>query len=136
MLISRLLNSKIFSLLIISILGYLVFSLISPLQEKQKLDDQIAQLEKEIEKSQSQQEELQRKEQYFDSEDYLQKEARRLLNYKKPGEDVFAVIPNKGAQPVQEEAMPQEEKIVDTTAENDKITNIKAWYRYFFKTRQ
>jgi cell division protein FtsB len=136
MLISRLLNSKIFSLLIISILVYLIFSLIAPLQEKQKLDNQIAQLEKEIQEFQIQQEELQRKEQYFNSEDYLQKEARRLLNYKRPGEEVFSVIPDKGAQSVQEKTDIQEEKIIDSTDKNDKISNIKAWYKYFFKARQ
>lgn len=91
------------------------------LQKKSRIHREIRDLEGEIEKFESQNEEILRLINYFKTPEYKERQARSLLNLQKPGE--FAV-----ALPPSEEDMPSEASLVPAETKS----NLKAWWDYFF----
>lgn len=126
---SRLLNSKIFFLLILLIIGYLGYASVNAFLEKKEINDSLASLNAEIEEMKAKKEELKENEEYYSSQEFLEKEARRLLNYQKPGEEVIAVIPSKEIRSSREVVFQfQEEELKE-------LSNSQKWLEYFFGKR-
>lgn len=88
-------------------------------QEIKGLKQKIADIEKSNE-------ELSKMREYYQSEEFLEREARLKLNLTKPGEKLI-IIKQKEESP--------EEKIEEKKAIAKEISNIQRWWDYFFNER-
>ncbi|MBU3934724.1 septum formation initiator family protein [Patescibacteria group bacterium] len=79
-------------ILILLILGFLAFWNIKIKQTKDKVNVQLAAIEKEIENLEEKNEELKEGIVYAEDEDYIEKVAREQLNLQKSGESVVSFI--------------------------------------------
>ncbi len=109
------------------------YALVNVLSEKKEIDNRLASLRSEVEEMELYREEIKKNKEYYSSQDFLEKEARRLLNYQKTGEEVIAVIPNKNSQISGEKMTAKKEKIQEENIK--KLSNPKKWQRYFFGAR-
>lgn len=87
-----------------------------------KTDQEIKTLQKEIEELQGENAEFSQLEKYFQSEEFLEKEARLKLNLIKDGEKLIIVKEDEGG-PSKEESRAEELK---------NISNLRKWWSYFF----
>ena len=87
-----------------------------------KVSEEIRGLEKNIEDFKKANEELAKNREYFQSQEFLEDEARKKLNMAKEGETVVMV--NNLNDIKQEE---------DLKNQKNKISNFKLWLEYFFK---
>jgi len=128
---SKILSSKFFLLVIILALVYLGYILTNVILEKKEIDNRLASLHSDIREMEVDREDIKKNKEYYSSQDFLEKEARRLLNYQKPGEEVIAVIPNKNNQ------TSEEEKTIEKKEEKKEkeLSNPEKWQRYFFGAR-
>jgi len=117
---ARLLYSKYFIAFLIIIFILVLIALGKESYRYFKVNQEIKNLEKRISELESNNEELIKMEKYFQSEEFLEKEARLKLNLTKPGEKLIIV---KGAEEEIEEIQQEEQK---------KISNIEKWWKYFF----
>lgn len=85
-----------------------------------EINQEIGDLENNIEKTKKENEELIKMKEYFNSSDFLEKEARLKLNVLKPGEKLIIV---KHPENLEEEINKEEVK---------NISNISLWWKYFF----
>jgi len=130
---SKITGSKILFLVMILILGYSGYALVNVFLEKKEIDDRLASLRLEIEEMELYREEIKKNKEYYSSQDFLEKEARRLLNYQKTGEEVIAVIPNKNNQISGEKLTAKKERIQEENIKE--LSNPEKWRRYFFGAR-
>jgi cell division protein FtsB len=123
----KLLHSKAF----IFFLGIIfILSLIALGRESYRyfrVSQEIKNLEKRIEELEANNEELAKMEEYFQSEEFLEKEARLKLGLTKPGEKLIIIKQL-------EEELEEEIKKEGTIAEE--ISNIQRWWEYFFNSRR
>jgi len=117
---ARLLYSKYFIAFLIIIFILVLIALGRESYRYFKVNQEIKNLEKRISELESNNEELIKMEKYFQSEEFLEKEARLKLNLTKPGEKLIIV---KGVEEEIEETQQEEQK---------KISNIEKWWEYFF----
>jgi len=130
---SKIISSKFFLLVMILALGYLGYTLTNVVLEKKEIDDRLASLRSDMKEMELNREEIEKNKEYYSSQDFLEKEARRLLNYQKPGEEVIAVIPNKNNQTSEEEKTIEKKKIQEENIKE--LSNPEKWQRYFFGAR-
>lgn len=119
----NLLYSKFFIIFLIAILILAMIAFGREGYRYFKVSQEIRDLEKKIEELEKESEELIGMEKYFQSEDFLEKEARLKLNLIKPGEKLIVV---KTPEDLEEK---QQEKIVK------QVSNIQLWWEYFFGKR-
>lgn len=77
------------SLLLITWLG---FSLVKEIERKRQTAGDLSSLKAAIEEVEKENQELLQKKKYFESEENIEREARRRLNLKKPGERVIIIV--------------------------------------------
>ncbi len=130
---SKIISSKFFLLVMILALGYLGYTLTNVVLEKKEIDNRLASLRSDMKEMELNREEIEKNKEYYSSQDFLEKEARRLLNYQKPGEEVIAVIPNKNNQTSEEEKTIEKKKIQEENIKE--LSNPEKWQRYFFGAR-
>lgn len=113
-------KSFIFFLLIVLVLAIIAFGRES--YRNFGINQEIKNLEKKIEQLKASNEELIGLEEYFQSEEFLEKQARLKLNLTKPGEKVIII------KQIEEDLkeLGQEETIAK------EISNIQKWWEYFF----
>lgn len=131
--IKRLFSSKIFLFFIGLALIWLGVSLGQESYRKYQLTKEINALKSEIEKIESNNEQLASLIEFFQQESYLEKEARLKLNLKQPGEKV--VIVPQAEQEIVEETENQEtakQSLSKEPAEKRKESNLWQWWEYFF----
>jgi cell division protein FtsB len=129
---SKILNSKIALVLILCFIGYLSFSLNEKIVVKKESGKRVAGIKTEIEELTEKEAELLKLQDYYNSEDFLQKEARRILGYQKPGEEVYVLIPQKGTIERIEE---KEEFVIikkETKIDLSSASNPTKWWHFFF----
>jgi cell division protein FtsB len=127
----KLLRSKIVFFVALLLVGYLCFSLTKQIALRKNSAAKIASIKKEIEGLNNKEEELLKLQNYYSSDEFLEKEARRILSYQKPGEEVYAVIPNKRNE--KEISTNDELKIMEENSSIDKeVLNPIKWWNYFF----
>jgi len=129
----KIFNSKITLCVILLLLGYLGFCLTKAVIEKQQMDVRLASLKKELAIMEQQKADNEKMKDYFASEEFLQKEARRLLSYQKPGEEVVAVIPKKEGTTTQAIQELDNKELGNKIVE--KSSNFQKWLQYFFNKR-
>ena len=129
---SKILNSKIIFFLVICFIIYLSFSLSEKLTVKKKSSERVAGIRSEIQELAEREAKLLKLQDYYNSEDFLQKEARRILGYQKPGEEVYVLIPQKGTIEQIEE---KKEFVIlhkeEVSSKN--LSNPQKWWKYFFE---
>jgi len=116
----KLLYSKSFIIFLIIIFVLVIVALGRESYRYFKVNQEIRDLEKRIEALEISNEELSRMQEYFQSEEFLEKEARLKLNLTKPGESLIIVKKTEEAEGEQEIAIAKE------------ISNIQKWWKYFF----
>ena len=130
---SKIISSKFFLLVMMLALGYLGYALTNVVLEKKEIDNRLASLRSDMKEMELNRKEIEKNKEYYSSQDFLEKEARRLLNYQKPGEEVIAVIPNKNNQTSEEEKTIEKKKVQEENIKE--LSNPEKWQRYFFGAR-
>lgn len=131
----RIISNKILSsklLLVVSVLILLFFStnLIRQIINRRDLQKDIAELESEINSLEKKNQELSNLIGYFESLDFVEKEARTKLNLRKPGEKII-VVPEEGVAPEQTQESLEEDAVLVYQSEVDG-SNPQRWLNYFF----
>ncbi len=108
-----------FTILIIGI--SLIINLSRDILRLLKAGDQIKLAEQKVEKLKKEQQEFLEKRQYYQSEEFIEEEARNKLGFSRPGETVVILPPNIPQILGREEEKPAEE-----------IPNWKKWFKLFF----
>jgi cell division protein FtsB len=88
-----------------------------------KINQEIKNLEQRIENIEKSNEELSEIREYYQSEEFLEKEARLKLNLTKPGEKLIII------KQIEEDL---EERIGEKEVIAKEISNIQKWWNYFF----
>lgn len=128
---NRVLNSRLFLILLLAALGGIVFSLSKEVYRKHQISGQINKLKNEIGELEKNNKGLTDIIQYFESEDYVEKEARRKLNLAKPGENVVVITGEKDKATGNPEPAPKN----NSNASQKEISNLLKWWRYLFWSR-
>jgi cell division protein FtsB len=96
--------------------------------KKRQIQKEIDQLKNEAERIKKENLDLDEKIQYLGSQDYQKKEAKDKLNLQSPGENLVVIKPSIGKK----EAVAAEFENLPAR-EEEKNTNQKKWWDYFFK---
>ena len=91
-----------------------------------RINQEIRGLEQRIEDIEKSNEELSKMKEYYQSEKFLEKEARLKLNLTKPGEKLIII---KQAEEDPEEEVEKKKTIAE------EISNIQKWWNYFFEEK-
>ncbi|KKU18982.1 MAG: Cell division protein FtsL [Candidatus Azambacteria bacterium GW2011_GWA2_45_90] len=132
-------SSKIFLFFLLVILLILGSSLGREFYRKYRLQKEFDSLKLEIDKLENKNQDLASMLEYLNKESNLEKEARRRLNLKKPGENVVVIVPpeseprpeNKSSADNPSPDSKPESKIADVSGE-PKNRNLSKWWNYFF----
>lgn len=108
-----------FTILIIGI--SLIIKLCGDIFRLLKAGDQVRLAEEKIERLEKERQQLLEKKQYYQSEEFIEEEARNKLGLSRPGETVVILPPNVSQILGREEEKPAEE-----------IPNWKKWLKLFF----
>lgn len=114
--------------LIIALISWAVYVSSKELARNQRIEDEVALLEKEAEKIRRENETLSEKIGYFASPNFREQEAKEKLGLKKVHEEVVVIKP-RGESALPEEAMLTEPRPV---AEGTALPNYKKWWQLFF----
>jgi len=107
---------------------WLALVLVKTFYKKHQLDSEIANLKKEIDKIDKKDQELSNLLNYFDNQNFLEKEAKEKLNMKKEGENVVIVSEVSGSP--QPSAAPL--AAASAPAQEQESGNLLKWWQYFF----
>ncbi|MBU2564512.1 septum formation initiator family protein [Patescibacteria group bacterium] len=116
----KLLHSKYFVIFLFVIFVFVFVAFGKESYRFFKVNQEIKDLEKRIEDLKKENQELANMEKYFESNDFLEKEARLKLNLTKPGEKLIII---KDIEEVEQEIV------------EEKISNIQKWFNYFFEEK-
>lgn len=120
----KLLHSKIFVIFLIVVFIFSVIAFSREFYRSFTVSQQINNLENKIKELKKENNKLSQMENYLQSEDFLQKEARIKLNLTKPGEKL--IIVKTPEQTLNEKNEGQKLPV-------EKKPNIKLWWEYFFE---
>jgi cell division protein FtsB len=127
-------KSGIFSSILIFIVlvaaGIISYKAFKEARRSQQIEEEIETLRQEAKKIRQDNNSLQEKIAYFETQDFQEREAKEKLNFQKPNENVAVVKPvpetenlNSGNQKEESENVP----------ETEKIPNYLKWWNKFFK---
>lgn len=117
----RFLTSKLFLILGLVVLIFLVFALGKKFFESREIDQEIDAAKADIAKLEARNNELGELLNFVSTDAFLEQEARLKFNLLKPGESVVVIQPN-GQAPIEEAE----------NRENDNFSNPRKWWSYFF----
>jgi len=127
-------NSKLF--FILGIVLVVIFSVAASKEfvKKHQLDEEISGLEQEIETLQVQQDKFLTLIDNYNSESFIEQEARTKFNYKKRGEKVVIIKTDENNIYLDSENnLPND--INSSTGSDNSGSNLKRWWDYFFGER-
>lgn len=132
-------SSKIFLFFVFVILLILGSSLGREFYRKYRLQKEFDSLKSEIDKLENKNQDLASMLEYLNKESNLEKEARRRLNLKKPGENVVVILPPEQSLPRQDEnpsrgdlEPSKNEAAPESARQETKNQNLSKWWNYFF----
>ncbi len=122
--------SKFLTVVAFLIVIYAIFGLSKTIWQSYKINKRMKSLEKETEYLDAENTKLSNLIDYYKTETYKEKEARRLLGYQKPGEKVVII-------PEVEEEIQEEEKQngQNQNTEETNKDNYQKWLDFFFAER-
>lgn len=118
--IGKKMKSRVLKIVIIVIGLSLIFNLSRDILRLIKASDQIRQAEQKVRDLEVEQRQLVEKKEYFQSEEFVEEEARNKLNMAKPGETIVILPPSSGVAGDKNKG------------EQAKIPNWKKWWQLFF----
>ena len=127
----KLFTSRAFLFLLLLAFIWLSLVLVKAFYKRRQMDQEIGALKAEIDKMDKKGQELNQLLTYFNSQAYLEKEAKDKLNLKKEGESVVIVpdMPDEQSAAVEQGASRQSSQV--SAAIND--NNLVKWWKFFFK---
>lgn len=117
--------SKQFIILLVVIFVFAFISLGKESYRYFRIVQEVKDLEKKIEELKTSNEELIKTREFYQSEEFLEQEAKKKLGYAKEGESVIIIASNQ-----EQELEPQTQ-----TQPSAKTSNFKLWWDYFFKNK-
>ncbi|MBU1082830.1 septum formation initiator family protein [Patescibacteria group bacterium] len=120
-------RSQIFLISLALVFSYMVFATGETLWQNYEVNREIAKLKVEIVQLQEQGQDLKYLIAYRGTESFKEREARRKLGYKKPGEKVLAIT-----SPLLDNVGSGQAKDMPETQAKTKITNPQKWLEYIF----
>ena len=112
---------------------WLSLVLVKAFYKKRQLDQEIGSLKAEIAKTDKKGQELSQLLSYFNSDSYLEKEAKDKLNLKKEGENVVMVQEPAADQAVAVDNTNGNQTSPSTSAAPANDNNLVKWWKFFFK---
>jgi len=128
-------NSKIY--IILGIVLIIVFSAAASKEflKKHQLDNEIADLESEIDRLKVEEDEFIKLIDNYNSENYIEQEARVNFNYKKRGEKVVVIKTDNDKVYLNSNDNMPEESNSNQVERGFNTDNLKLWWDYFFGER-
>jgi len=126
--VKKIFTSKPFLFLLLLAVMWLALILVKTFYKKHQLDSEIANLKKEIDKIDKKDQELSDLLNYFDNQNFLEKEAKEKLNMKKEGENVVIVSEISGSPEPQTAPL----AAASAPAQEQELGNLLKWWQYFF----
>jgi cell division protein FtsB len=120
-------RSQIFSISLVLVFSYMVFSTGETLWQNYQVNREIAKLKIEIVALQQDGQDLKHLIAYRGTESFKEREARRKLGYKKPGEQVLAV-----SNPILDNMEAGQAKDAPEAQTKINLTNPQKWFEYIF----
>ncbi len=120
--LKRLFRSNMFFVLVLLLLSLFSVSLFREIMRKLEIKNEVKKLETEVAELENRNTELQTMIQYFQTDEFIEKEGRAKLGYKRPGETVVAVATASQINPA-----------TSTAPGSGERTNLQLWFDYFFK---
>ncbi len=117
------LKSKVFLILEIALIIATTVGFIQVIQKKEKIEIEIADLQKERDRELAKREQLNKREKVIGSDSYVELEAKRTLGYRKEGETVVVFYEDEAY----DAAGPS-----DPVVSQESQINPVGWLRYFF----
>ncbi len=130
--ISKFLNSKFFSVVVILIVGWLALSLFGVESRKKSFDKDISGIESKINNVQKTNDQLSEFLSHFDNPSFLEKEARTKLNYKAPDEELILVYRDNGAKTASDSVGGSSKEGIFKSIFS-KLSEYKNWFIKLFK---
>ena len=128
--LARVLKSRIVLILVLVGLGWVAFLLTKVTINKSLVARELDDLKSEIAKLESKQTQLSSLSQYFQSESFIEKEARQKLNLQKPGEEVVFLVSGEEGNTIPGLSTQESTQQLDLIPQ--KPTNPEKWFTYFF----
>ena len=110
-------QSIFFTILCAVVIFFVGWSTIELWPKKVTVNNEVNNLEQKIAETEKSNSELAKLLDYFKSDNYLEREARQRLNYKKPGEEVVFVFRDK-------------ESKINKESQEEKISNFQKWWNW------
>ena len=126
----QILSSKILLILSLVILIFFSTNLVKQVINRRDLQKEVSALEEEINRLQGRNQELDSLIGYFESLDFVEKEARTKLNLRKPGEQIIIVEEEPAESRLTESVKDVPVDLV--SGEIVILTNAEKWWNYFF----
>jgi len=131
--LKRLIESKTLLLLSFLIFTWLAVSFVQTTYRRYRLLDQLQRLQDKASRLEKDNKSLKKSINYYSSQSFLEKEARRKLNLKKPGEKVV-IINLSSDEASQSQGINDEKKeIFNNNFQLDNKSNWQRWISYFLK---
>lgn len=121
----------VFVLILVAIL-FTATSLFDVVGKKQKVESEIGQLDKEQKTLLERKNELATLLDYFQDPRFIEKEARRRLNFQKPGEKVVIVMDEKKSES-RSPILPEIDEKKNQAIKEKPLSNIFQWFYLIFK---
>ncbi len=115
-------DSKAFMLSIVALLLLLCFGVYKEITKRLRVYNEISALESEIDSLDNKNKDLSKLIEYFNTDSYIEREAREKLGLAKPGEEVIALPKSQSKR-----------TLVNNISNSKDIGNSVLWWRYFTK---
>jgi len=133
-------NNLIFHKASLTVIGLVLIVAISVplarnLSKQYEVNQEIEQLEKEINRLDRKNKELKNLIDYLETDQFVDRQAREGLNFKKPGEEVVVIKDQDKLGSATGSAgndLPQVYDLPEASSQPQKTTNPERWWRYFF----
>lgn len=123
----RILSSKLLFIVMLIILIFIIFALSKEIIRRHQIDKEIESMQKEVEKLEDKNNELSNLTDYYNTEAFKEKEARKKLGLVKEGEKSVA-LPESRKNTTSEESIKEQEQ-------KSNLTNSQKWWNYFFANK-
>lgn len=120
----KILTSRLLFGVMLAILSFIVFALSKEIIRRHQIDKEIEAMKKEIIDLEKENNELSSLLEYYNTETFKEKEARKRLGLMKEGEKAVALPPTK--------ENPAEEPKISEDQKNENLSNPQKWWNYIF----
>lgn len=125
----KIIISSIFVLTGLAIAVAVSFKASREVGRNNKIEEEIASLQREAEKIRKDNQNLEDRIAYFETHEFQEREAKEKLNFQKEGEKVVVVRPS----PFQEANQETPAKNIKSLQSEDELANYMKWWNHFFK---